>query len=165
MPSVSPLSAAPIPATVITPTVAPADVSIAPRVSDKITAGLTYAAGTAVVAAAPLANQINPQINPHNVGGPEVGILGDGILVFVHALQPFKWFDRNRWGIVLIIILAFAVCIALWIHDDPVKGVLNGFATATKAFQAFGPLSKLGVLAGQTEPDIAAAAAITEVTP
>lgn len=149
------------PPTLNTSTVAPADVTMAPKLSDKITSGLTYAGTTGAITAAPFMNSVMPGINPHNVGGPEVSILGDGILVFIQALQVHRWYDRNKWGIWSIILLSTIICLAIWWHEDPIKGILNTFATMTKAFQAFGPLSKLGVLAGQTE----AVTATTEVIP
>jgi len=124
---------------------------IVPSVADKIVAAGTYVANTGLVTAAPMLNSVVPGSNPSGAGGIEVSLLGDGILVIVQALQVHSWFDRDKWGIWLIIALATAICLVLW-HDDLRKGALNAAGTAYKTFSSFGPLNKLGVLSGQTDP-------------
>lgn len=92
-----------------------------------------------------------PGANPTGAGGIEVGLLGQGFLVIVQAFQVFDWFDRDKWGVWMILVLSIVVCLLLW-RDDLQKGVVNAAGAAWQGFSAFGPLSKLGVLSGQTMP-------------
>lgn len=94
-----------------------------------------------------------PGSNPVGAGGIEVSLLGQGILVFVQALQVHSWFDRDKWGVWVILGLSLGVCLLLWHDGDNLaKGVVNGAGTAYQAFSSFGPLNKLGILSGQTNP-------------
>lgn len=126
---------------------------ITPSVADKVTAAGTWAANTAVTTAAPAMGSFIPGANPTGAGGIEIAMLGDGILVFVQALQTLsikgRRFNREKYGIWVIIALGLAVCWLLWANVDHQKAVVNGAGTIWRAFSSFGPMSKLGVLGGQ----------------
>jgi hypothetical protein len=157
-----PLAPNPAPVAPLTPTAiagaqaaaaTQAALPITPSVADKLVSAGMYAGNTALVTGAPMMGSVLPGANPTGAGGIEVSILGDGILVCVQALQVHRWFDREKWGIYVIIGLSIIFCLLLWHSpDDWQRGVLNACGAAFKAFGSFGPLSKLGILSGQTEP-------------
>lgn len=158
---VPPIEVPPVPA-------AQAALPITPSVADKITSGGVWATNTAVTTLAPAVGSMVPGVNPSGAGGWEVAALGNGVLVIVQAMQTLEFrghkFDRDRWGPWVIVVLGLAICWLLWVlvptwlgvQLDALtvqKGVLNGFGTIYNSFQAFGPLSKLGVLAGQAKEE------------
>lgn len=143
-----------------------ASLPITPSVADKITSAGVWAANTLGTTLAPAANNVIPGANPSGAGGWEVAALGNGVLVIVQATQTLEFrghkFDRDRWGPWIIVVLGLLICWLLYIwvptwvgaQVDALtiqKGVLNGFGTIYNSFQAFGPLSKLGVMSGQAK--------------
>lgn len=139
---------------------------ITPSIADKVTSAAVWVANTGLTTMAPAANNVVPGVNSTGAGGWEVAALGNGVLAIVQASQTLSFrghkFDRDRWGPWIIIALGLGVCWFLWIWvpnqlGTPLdaamiqKGLLNGFATIYNGFQAFGPLSKLGVMSGQVK--------------
>ncbi len=136
------------------PTILPTPtLPITPSVADKVTAAGTWATNTALVTGAPALGSFIPGANPTGAGGVEITLLGDGILVVVQALQTLSFrghrFNRERYGIWVIIVLGLAVCLLLWGNTDFQKGIVNAAGTIWRSFSSFGPMSKLGVLGGQ----------------
>lgn len=134
--------------------------------ADKITSAGVWAANTIGTTLAPAAQSINPNLNPTGAGGWEVAAIGNGMLCIVQAFQGLSFrghkFPRDSLGPWIIVIGCMMFCAIIWIwvpiliNGTPdlaliQKGVINGLGSIYNGFQAFGPLSKLGVMSGQAK--------------
>lgn len=134
--------------------------------ADKAVALGTWALNTAGTSLAPAASSINPSLNPSGAGGWEVAAIGNAMLCLVQAFQSISIrghkFPRDGLGPWIIFFGSVGVCVLIWILVplwvsgtlDLVlmqKGIINGLASFYNGFQAFGPLSKLGVMSGQAK--------------
>lgn len=134
--------------------------------ADKAVALGTWAINTAGTSLAPAASSMNPNLNPSGAGGWEVAAIGNAMLCLVQAFQGISIrghkFPRDGLGPWIIFFGSVGVCVLLWILvplwvNGSVdlaliqKGIINGLASFYNGFQAFGPLSKLGVMSGQVK--------------
>lgn len=129
---------------------------VAPTTGEKVAAGGILALNTGIITAAPLLNNINPNINPSNAGGIAVTLIGNGILVLVQALAAQEWFDDVKLGVWACIVFSIVICGGLYIMllGNPELGVLNSLGTMYQASSGYGPLNKLGVFSRGSDSDV-----------